>query len=580
MPAMTWRRSRVVWRVVAIVLALLAVALLTLLGQTLYDGVVAFRGGQVSTAERTIPDTDVNPYGANFFLGREVEPWKVDKTLQMARDAGLGWVKLQFPWEQLEPRKGEFLNPQTRDSTWDKYDRIVASCEQYNLEIVARLDRPPDWTRQDNSYKQAPPDDLADYGDFVYAFVSHYKGRIHYVQIWNEPNIFPEWGNRPVDPEGYTELLKIAYRRAKEADPDIRVLSAPLAITLGEPHPEPGKWRSMNDLAYLEAMYAGGAAGHFDIYSANAFGLQFPPDDPPDPDVLNFQRVVLHREIMERYGDAAKAVWFNEYGWNASPEDMSPERLIWQRVSEQEQSDYTLRGIQKARDEWPWAGVFMIWYFRQVGNIPPDDPEYYFRMVDPDFTPRQVYLAVQDAAQQLQEAGQGVVQEMNAAAQHYGAWEQVTRSEAGGQSALRSDTPGDSVTLSFRGQSVDLITRTGPDGARLVVTLDGRAVSGLARDETGQSYVSLYSKAEKNGAAIPLVRDSSLGSHTLRITVSQSTDLESTGREAVIDAFAVRSGKSTSASLLPSLAGLAALVVCLALLLYSLRRLGILSRRR
>ena len=31
---------------------------------------------------RTIPDTDVNPYGANFFLQYEAEPWKVDKTLR------------------------------------------------------------------------------------------------------------------------------------------------------------------------------------------------------------------------------------------------------------------------------------------------------------------------------------------------------------------------------------------------------------------------------------------------------------------------------------------------------------------
>jgi hypothetical protein len=41
--------------------------------------------------------------------------------------------------------------------------------------------------------------------------------------------------------------------------------------------------------------------------------------------------------------------------------------------------------------------------FCQNGDIPPDAPEYYFRMVDLEFTPRKVYLAVQrDAtAQQL-----------------------------------------------------------------------------------------------------------------------------------------------------------------------------------
>ena len=116
--------------------------------------------------------------------------------------------------------------PQTRDSTWDKYDRIVTACEQYGLDIVARLDRPPDWTRQDNTYRQAPPDNFADYGDFVHAFVTRYKGRIQYIQIWNEPNIFPEWGNKPVDPAAYVELLKVAYQSAKAADPNVRILSA------------------------------------------------------------------------------------------------------------------------------------------------------------------------------------------------------------------------------------------------------------------------------------------------------------------------------------------------------------------
>src|SRR5689334_11529095 len=74
---------------------------------------------------RTIPDTDVNPYGANFFLQYEAEPWKVDKTLQMAREANLGWVKQHFPWEDIELRKGKFWDDQLNKSTWEKYDRIV-----------------------------------------------------------------------------------------------------------------------------------------------------------------------------------------------------------------------------------------------------------------------------------------------------------------------------------------------------------------------------------------------------------------------------------------------------------------------
>lgn len=175
----------------------LALALVLVLGRWLR----ARPAASPAPHARPVAHTDVNPYGANFFLTREVEPWKLEKTLAMAKEAGLGWVKQQFPWEEIEPeRKGEYQDPVSRASSWAKFDQIVQACEAQGLQIVARLDRPPDWTRRDNAYQEAPPDDLQDYGDYVFAFVQRYAGRVRYIQIWNEPNIFPEWGNQPVDP--------------------------------------------------------------------------------------------------------------------------------------------------------------------------------------------------------------------------------------------------------------------------------------------------------------------------------------------------------------------------------------------
>jgi hypothetical protein len=68
---------------------------------------------------------------------------------------------------------------------------------------------------------------------------------------------------------------------------------------------------------------------------------------------------------MEKYEDAKKPIWFNEFGWNASPEDMTKTQLTWGRVSEQQQAEYTTKAIALARSNWDWAGVFCIWYFRQ-----------------------------------------------------------------------------------------------------------------------------------------------------------------------------------------------------------------------
>lgn len=526
------------------ILAAVFVALLGLLVRTAYLGVAALSspvGNGVSPA-REIPSTDVNPYGANFFLSREVEAWKRERTVRMAAEGGIGWVKQQFPWAELEPqRKGEYLQAASRASTWTKFDEIVSLCDAYGLRVVARLDLPPAWTRQDNSLQNAPPDDLQDYGDFVYEFVRHYRGRIGYIQIWNEPNIYPEWGNRAVDPAEYVEMLRIAYLRAKEADPNVYVLSAPLAYTLGEPHPEPGKWRSMNDLTYLEGMYEAGAAEYFDILSTNAFGMDRPPEDPPDPNVLNFQRVLLQREIMVRYGDADKAVWFNEYGWNAAPESFSPDDLPWKRVTEAEQAEYTVRGIDMARREWPWAGVLMTWYFRQVGHIPDSSAEYFFRMVDPDFTPRPVYLAVQRAAD-VPVPGPGVYQETHAAVKPQGAWGNVIDGAAQGDAYIQCDVPGDSVTFTFQGTRLDLITRRHDTAGRLLVVVDGHTAPGLPTDERGRSYVDLYSPMPQAGAQVTLLRDAQPGQHTVTITVSDDLHPSSRGRHCAVDALEVSQG--------------------------------------
>ncbi len=537
------RAGRQVWRLRLYALAALLIILTALLTNTVHADLIASRRAHVAGEARAIPDTDLNPYGANFFLTREVEPWKRDKTLQMAADAGIGWVKQQFAWEEVEPRrKGEYVDPVSKGSSWAKFDEIVAECEAHGLEIVARLDRPPDWSRQDNTYKERPPDDPEDYGDYVYTFVERYRGRVNYVQIWNEPNIFPEWGNQPADPVAYVELLQVAYRRAKEANPHVRVLSAPLAITLGEPHPEPGKWRSMSDLEYLEAMYRAGAKGFFDIYSANAFGMDRPPEDPPDPDVLNFQRVVLHRRIMERYGDANKAVWFNEFGWNAAPATVSPELLVWRRVDEAQQADYAVRAIEIARSEWPWAGVFMIWYFRQVGNIPPERADYYFRMVDTDFAPRPLYTAIQAAARRVPPPGPGLYQELNPSVQTAGDWGPVLDAGASAGGLIRSATPGDRLSFAFEGTGLVLHAVRSPDGGRLLATVDGKPASALPSDRgAAAGTVDLYAAGGREFVRLTLARDLSPGVHRLELTVAPDRHPDSTGNASAIDALEVLS---------------------------------------
>jgi hypothetical protein len=520
-------------------------------------------------AARTIPNTDVNPFGANFFLAREVEPWKRERTAELARQAGIGWAKQQFAWAEIEPhQKGVFIDSVTGGSSWDKFDLIVDTLRAQGLQIIARLDRAPVWARSPDTRPETPPTDFEDFGDFVHAFVEHFQGKIQYIQIWNEPNIYPEWGEQAVDPGAYTEMLRVAYQRAKEVDENVHVLSAPLALTLGEPHPEPGKWRSMPDLDYLQAMYEAGAAAYFDILSANAFGFDLPPEDPPDPAVLNFRRVELQREIMEDYADAGKAIWFNEYGWNAAPARFPQEELIWERVTEEEQAEFTLRGIAFARENWPWAGVFGIWYFRQTGQqYTPDDAAYYFRMVDVDFTPRRVYDAVQDATRSLFVASAGHFEETNPAVVPDPTWSGVIDSEASAEGLFESHEPGSSLVFTFRGHSVDLIARQGPQAGRLLVTVDGRNVSGLPLDDQNRSYIELYAPDTVWQTRFPIAQALTPGQHVVRLTVSEGEQVSGN-----VDAFEVNAGQPLAfPTTLVAVLGLAILIAA-GILVWDLRR--------
>jgi len=560
-PKPAWQSTGM--RVIALVALLL---LLGSMGGFLYNQKPFDQTSPSEHPRRFIPNTDLNPYGADFFLAQEVEEWKMRKTLEMAKAAGIGWVKQQFSWEEIEPKKGQFMDERTRRPTWDKYDRIVSLCEEYGLQIIARLDRTPQWAiRPDAAGYQGPPQNFSDYGDFVSAFVNHYGTRIRYIQIWNEPNLWYEWGNRIPDAREYTELLKIGYQRAKEANPNVYVLAAPLAQTWGDT-------RAPSELDFLSQMYQAGAKDYFDILLANGFGFAYPPEDPPDPARLNLSRVLLLREIMVRNGDAGKPVWFSEFGWNASPASMPPDKLLWSRVTEEQQADYTMQAMDMVR-QWDWVGVVCLWYFRQVGDITPDRSDYYFRLVDVDFTPRLLYQRLKQATAELGVAGPGYFEETNPAVTTAGSWRSFSEPQASGGSYLASGIPGSTLTFTFRGDGLEAVVLQDTDMGSFAVTIDGRPANALPRDKQGRAVLDLRSAAPRWQERVVVAQNLGSGVHKAEfVTADQG------GRQA-IDALIVRQDEQprwpVQAALVASGLGFLATAALLGREVWRLRERGI-----
>lgn len=339
-----------------------------------------------------IAHADVNPYGINTFLHHEVEEAKRDEQLRLISEAGFTWIRQEFPWQDIEIHgRGDFIdrrnNPDGVDA-WAKYDHIVELAEQYDIQIIARISSPPAWSREKPEAESgtfAPPDDYTDYANFAAETAARYRGRVTYFQLWNEPNIPPEWGNYPVNPEEYTKLLCEAYRAIKAANPDAVVLSGALAPTIEMQDAK------LNDFAFLQRMYNAGAGECFDILSAQGYGLwSGPTDQRMRPLVINYGRSQFLRDIMVKNGDADKAIWISEMNWNAAPDDVIP---AYGRVSLEEQAQFAPMAYQRAEEEWPWIGVIAFWYFKRADDVWLTErrPEAYFQMSEPDFTLMPVY---------------------------------------------------------------------------------------------------------------------------------------------------------------------------------------------
>jgi polysaccharide biosynthesis protein PslG len=358
-------------------------------------------------SDRAITYAGDNPFGVNVFLEQEADPAKRELAVQMAAAAGFRWLRQEFPWEDVEIHgRGDFEDRRHEPyrSAWDKYDHIVSLAEQYDMNLIVRLSNPPAWSRAggDEVGSYAPPDDFEDFANFAQAVATRYQGRVRYYQLWNEPNIYPEWGNRPVSPEDYTALLKAGAMAVRQADPEAVVIAGALAATIdldGMMTPA----HNFNDLLFLQRMYDAGAASYFDIMAVQGYGLwSGPTDHRMHPRVMNFGRPQFVRDLMVANGDGHKPLWISEMNWNAAPEDVDPR---YGRVTPAQQAENLPLAYQRIRQEWPWLGVANVWYLKRATDAwdQARKPEAYFRLLDPDFTPQPVYEAMKRYTQEMNE---------------------------------------------------------------------------------------------------------------------------------------------------------------------------------
>ncbi|MDY0020178.1 MAG: hypothetical protein RBT47_09270, partial [Anaerolineae bacterium] len=450
--------------------------------------------GQESAVPSAIADTGTSRLCANAALEQYAET-ELAWALSTLDAGGFTWVRQRFPWSEIEVAPEDFR--------WERWDRIVAGAVAQGLQIIPVLESPPDWAGM-------PPDPEA-FAHFAGAFANHYMGQMVYYEVWHNPNLGDAWGGQ-ADPYAYAELLSLAAQAIRASDPDARIILGSLA-----PNVESGP-DNYSESNFLEMLYVAGAAPYFDVVAVQPYGFYSGPDDlRVDPQVLNFSRPILIREVLEAHGEGDKAVWASHFGWNSLPESWEGPVSIWGSVDEVTQAENTVAALERAEQTWPWMGVMCVNGFQPrpaAERAIPDAEEHWgFALVGPDGVPRPAFEALQAWAARPRKATAGIYPAGTELADFEGTWRLGLQGADIGQS-------GDRVSLEFEGTGVALTVRRGPYRAFLFVTVDGQPAPALPRDEQGRAYVVLYDPLAEI-ATVPLARHLPYGVHTVEVTAER-----------------------------------------------------------
>jgi polysaccharide biosynthesis protein PslG len=290
---------------------------------------------------------------------------KIQHALDMMKQAGVGFIRMDFLWDDIEPSPGEF--------SFEKYDIIVDMIRDSGISILGILHYNPSWDAQ--PWNKAP--NIEFYTRYACETVEHFKDRVKYWEIWNEPDE-PEYWIPQDDMKTYTKLLKRVYTALKKTDPSCKVLMGGVS----------------NKIPYsLKRIYENNGKDYFDIVNIHPFGN--PDEQEPIKRIYHIYKAV--RDTMEKYDDSEKRIWFTEIGCPGV--DTPLKRIGWwfgQGPNEAVQARW-VRSVYENCLQWDGVDKVFWAFFRDTDRHFKSAVDY-FGLVRNDFSEKPSYQAYKDMA--------------------------------------------------------------------------------------------------------------------------------------------------------------------------------------
>ena len=321
-------------------------------------------------------ENKINPFGVLEFLHWN-HSWNnfqypdedsLKKTIALMKEAGVGVVRVDFSWQDIEPSQGKI--------DYSKYDALVELLSQSKINILGILDYSADWASPQGAWNYPDPDN-AFFLKYSGGVVQRYKDKVKYWELWNEPDSRTYWN--PQDGlKGYVNLLKEVYVELKKIDPFCKILNGGLA----------------SGLSGVNHLYDNGAQGYFDIMNIHIF--ETPLDSQAIKRAQAFVR--LTKKVMARNNDADKKIWITEIGCPGVKRGQKVKNWwMGNNPSEKDQARWVKEVYGNLLEDKSVGIVF--WAFFRDTNEHWKNGVDHFGLVRNDFSKKPAFTAYKEARQ-------------------------------------------------------------------------------------------------------------------------------------------------------------------------------------
>jgi hypothetical protein len=296
------------------------------------------------------------------------------RDLDMIRDAGFKFIRMDFGWSAIEKKKGEY--------NWSDYDELTANLEKRGIRPIYILDygnalyeekmgSTNPITKKQVFEVASPqhPESVAAFARWAAAAAKHFKGKRVVWEIWNEPNI-SFWKPKP-NADQYATLALATAKAVREADPDATII---------------GPASSEFPWPFLETFLKSGVLEYIDAVSVHPYRSR---RKPPETAAADYAKL---RKFIEQYApnDTKRKtpIISGEWGYSSNTKNISVQTqavfLARQQIAN------VMNGIP-----------ISIWYDWKNDGKDPNENEHNFGTVDYDLTPKPAYIAAQTLTREL-----------------------------------------------------------------------------------------------------------------------------------------------------------------------------------